>query len=223
MPRRDRALTRRVLLQGAGALAGAAAAFSSTPAQASRPDLILLCPLSYPLSPQAEGFTFSNFHGDYPFWAPSWTEVLSGRPLGRAVMPERHSLATAFAASGYEPVLVAGDAAANSCAGLGFASAVAGAEYPRESGRPLLLVVLGEVEFDAAAFVSADSILVWLPRLAPIAGRRRPTPLMIRSRAGAGDSDVPINPLDIAPTVCGLAGVPRSPVFVGRDYSALVT
>ena len=123
MPRRDRALTRRVLLQGAGALAGAAAAFPSTPAKASRPDLILLCPLSYPLSPQAEGFTFSNFHGDYPFWAPSWTEVLSGRPLGRAVMPERHSLATAFAASGYEPVLVAGDAAANSCAGLGFASA----------------------------------------------------------------------------------------------------
>jgi hypothetical protein len=31
-----------------------------------------------------------------------------------------------------------------------------------------------------------------------------------------------MNPLDIAATVCGLAGVPRSPAFVGRDYSALV-
>jgi arylsulfatase A-like enzyme len=33
---------------------------------------------------------------------------------------------------------------------------------------------------------------------------------------------VPMNPLDIAPTVCGLAGVPRASAFVGRDYSALV-
>jgi hypothetical protein len=224
LPRPDGMLTRRLLLQGASALAGGAVAFRSGIAQSSRPDIILLGPLSDTASLQVEGFTFANFLGDYPFWTPSWLEVLSGRPLGRgAAMPERDTLATVFAANGYDTALVAGEVVANLCARLGFASVLGAGEYPRRSGQPSFLVVLGEVELDAAAFVSDDSVLVGLPPLGPISGgRRRPAPLVICYRSGVGSSDVPMNPLDIAPTVCGLAGVPRPAALVGRDYSALV-
>jgi hypothetical protein len=167
------------------------------------------------------GFTFTNFRGDYPFWTPSWAEVLSGRPLAcRATPPDRDTLATAFAANGYETALVADEVVANSCARLGFASVLTGGGRP-QSGRPLFLVALGEV--DTAASVPGDSVLIGLPPMSPIpGGRRRAAPLVVRSPMRVGGSDVPMNPLDIAPTVCGLAGVPRSAAFVGRDYSALV-
>lgn len=79
---------------------------------------------------------------------------------------------------------------------------------------PRLLVVTHGVGLD----IPAEAILISLPALGG-AG------LVVRMpgvTAACGSCDVPMNPLDIAPTVCGLAGVPGSPAFVGRDYSALV-
>ncbi|MGD9508880.1 MAG: hypothetical protein AB7I59_29695 [Geminicoccaceae bacterium] len=81
-------------------------------------------------------------------------------------------------------------------------------------GRPRLLLLPGEID----PRVTRRAILIGLPAMDGDG-------LMVSvpgATVACGSSDVPMNPLDIAPTVCGLAGVPRSPAFVGRDYSALV-
>lgn len=81
-------------------------------------------------------------------------------------------------------------------------------------GRPHLLVLPQGID----PGVTGDAILIGLPVMVGDV-------LIVRMPGAAavgGSSDVPMNPLDIAPTVCGLAGVPGSPAFVGRDYSALI-
>lgn len=81
-------------------------------------------------------------------------------------------------------------------------------------GRPRLLVLPQGAE----PGVTRDAILIGLPAMDGDG-------LIVRmpgATAVCGSSDVPMNPLDIAPTICGLAGVPGWPSFVGRDYSALV-
>lgn len=172
----DAALTRRVVLGSAGALVGGLAVRPAA-AERHRRDVVLLVGR---VSLGAPGFRFTNFRSAYPFWSPGWADVLAGRPVGRgAALPEQDTLATALAAAGLDPVLVAADA-------------------PFAFSGP------------------APALVIRLPPLG-VAG-----PLVVAS-AGPGSSDVPMNPLDITPTVCGLAGVSPSPAFVGRDYAALVT
>lgn len=102
-----------------------------------------------------------------------------------------------------------------------FASLLVDSGELRRSGRPLFLVALGTI--DSAVSPPEDSVLVRLPPLDEDSGvRLRAVPLVVRSLARIGCADVRMNSLDIAPTVCGLAGVPPLSGFVGRDYSGLV-
>ena len=175
MRRLDAGSTRRVVLRSAGALIGGLALWPAA-GKEHRRDIVLSVGRA---PPGSVGFRFVNYQGAYPFWSPSWAEVLAGRPLGRdAAVPEGDTLATTLAAAGFDIVLVADDA-------------------PPASGG------------------SVPALVIDLPP-AGVSG-----PLLVAS-VDAGFSDVPMNPLDIAPTVCGLAGVRPSPAFVGRDYAALV-
>jgi hypothetical protein len=233
LPRPDHGLTRRRLLRGAGALAGGGLAARLIPAEAavptSRPSIVMLAIGTGDSRLAPGGFRFDNYRSDYPFWSPRWSDVLAGRPLGaRSSAPEHGTLVTAFADAGYETVLMAGDAAISSCAGMGFVSVIARSgglnasklERARyASAGPLFVAVLGD---DVA--MATDAIFVGLPPLGSLPSDRGGG-LVVRlpgRAAGAGSSDVPMNPLDVAPTVCGLADVPRPRAFVGRDYSALV-
>lgn len=171
----DAGPTRRVVLRGAGVLLGGLA-LRPAAGKEHRRDIVLSVGRAPPAS---VGFRFVNYQGAYPFWSPSWAEVLAGRPLGRdAAVPDRDTLATTLAA-----------------AGLG--------------------IVFADDDPPSASGSSVPALVINLP---PADGSE---PLVVAS-AGPGSSDVPMNPLDIAPTVCGLAGVPPSPAFVGRDYAALV-
>jgi hypothetical protein len=145
-----------------------------------------------------EGFRFANYRGRFPFWSPGWGDVLAGRAVRAGAVPAEGTLVAAFAASGY-------------------ATAFAPSSVALGRSKPRLIVVPHELDLD----VAGNAILVRLPALdASVCDG-----LLVRMPGGTaacGSSDVPMNPLDIAPTVCGLAGVPGSPAFVGRDYSALV-
>ncbi|MFO1049813.1 MAG: hypothetical protein U1E52_18180 [Geminicoccaceae bacterium] len=171
----DAGLTRRVVLRSAGVLIGG---LTLRPAAGGehRRDIVLLAGRA-PLG--SAGFRFANYQGAYPFWSPSWAEVLAGRPLGRdAALPERDTLATTLAAAGFDVVLAADNA-----------------QFASDGSVPALEISI------------------------PPAGAGGP---LVVVSAGPGCSDVAMNPLDIAPTICGLTGVRPSPAFVGRDYAALV-
>ena len=193
MRRREPALTRRGLLGVSAALLGTPLVRAET-AVPSRPDVIL----SGGGRRAVEGFRFANYRGHFPFWLPEWGDVLAGRPLGCCAMPAQGTLLDAFTSAGYATAFAA--------------SPVAGSR-----AKPHLIVVLHAVDPD----VAGNAILISLPPLRASSADG----LVIRMPGGtaaSGSSDVPMNPLDIAPTVCGLASVPGSPAFVGRDYSALV-
>ena len=193
MPRREPVLTRRGLLAASAALLGTPSVRAEA-AIPSRPDVIL----SGGGRRAVEGFRFANYRGHFPFWSPGWGDVLAGRPVGSGAVPAQGTLLDAFASAGYATAFAA--------------SPVAGSR-----AKPHLIVVLHAVDPD----VAGNAILISLPPLRASSADG----LVIRMPGGtaaSGSSDVPMNPLDIAPTVCGLAGVPGSPAFVGRDYSALV-
>jgi hypothetical protein len=186
-------LTRRRLMRGSAALA-CGLSLPAAAAIPSWPDVILMVGVDGTM----EGFRFVNYRGRFPFWSPGWDEVLAGRPLGPGAMPADDTLADAFAAAGY-------------------VAALAPLPVAQSRSRPLLIVAPNKVDPE----IATNAILIRLP-----ASQARPGDgLLVRmpgTTAALGSSDVPMNPLDIAPTVCGLAGVPRASAFVGRDYSALV-
>jgi len=191
--RREPGLTRRGLLAASAALLGTPSV-RTTAAVPSRPDVILIGSDRR----ANEGFRFANYRGHFPFWSPGWGDVLAGRPLSCCTIPAQDTLLDAFASAGYATVFTP--------------SPVAGGW-----AKPHLIVLLDEVDPD----VAGNAILIRLPPLRASSADS----LVVRmpgTTAASGSSDVPMNPLDIAPTVCGLAGVPGSPAFVGRDYSALV-
>lgn len=172
---RDAAVARRVVLQSVGTLAGGLALRPALGATHRRDVVLMMGQATF----GADGFHFANYRSSYPFWAPSWTEVLAGRPLEPdAAVTVRDTLATTLAAAGFDIVLATG-----------------GAPFTSSGSAPALVINL------------------------PPPGAAGP---LVVASAGPGSSDAPMNPLDIAPTVCGLVGLPPSPAFVGRDYAALV-
>ena len=196
MSRPEPTLTRRSLMQASAALA-CGLSVSAEAAIPSRPNVIL----TLGDHGAEEGFRF----------ATSAAASHSGRPVGRTCWrggrsvsepSAQGSLVAAFAAAGYATALV---------------TAGGHSHVPGDPAKPRFIAVLDEVDLAAPS----NAILIRLPSMRAPSGNG----LVIHMPGGlarCGSSDVPMNPLDIAPTVCGLADVPGSPAFVGRDYSALV-
>lgn len=205
------------------------------------------------------GFCFDSFRSDYPFWSPTWTEVLSGRsdlpswPAARAgKAPE--TLARAFSRNGYETVLVTEEPKDRQAGALEFGKVIGqGCAAPDQlaglaleqrralAGRAGLIAIIwtgslhtihnGITHLLAGLRSSGhaeDLILVSVPPFLPagqqFAACRPRLPLVVQWRHGiptSGRSHAPMGPLDVAPTVCGLAGVARPDSFAGIDYSTI--
>ena len=181
MSRPEPTLTRRSLMQASAALA-CGLSVSAEAAIPSRPNVIL----TLGNHGAEEGFRFANFRGRFPFWSPGWADVLAGRPLGACQLSAQGSLVAAFAAAGYATALV---------------TAGGHSHVPGDPAKPRFIAVLDEVDLAAPS----NAILIRLPSMRAPSG----IGLVIHMPGGlarcGSSSDVPINPLDIAPTVCGLA------------------
>lgn len=183
------------------------------------------------------GFCFENFRADYPFRKPTWHELLAGcwngSGAGREGGARRRTLPEIFAGHGYDTILADGPAEDV----LGVADAVL-RRVRAHGGRPFLAILVFDNAEDAIDAVAAavqstppemqpDNGLVVI-HVPPFSWPRdwadtRP-PLVVHAPdrvAGNARSGVAMNPLDVAPTVCGLAGIRSAESFQGTDYSGL--